>query len=302
MPQNHISCLLHFNGNIFTDDNIGVVFQNTDTHILNIHRKSDLAHLTKKIEETLQQHVTSIFYRFPIVNPVDHNVTYNTTKIEDDEDVRSMLQCHSRFCSQQTMELYICFQQLQEVYPTQSSQTHAYQQIQVSQQEEYVQAQHNEPIFPEEEVGDDTDSDDARQINLFSGSSDESGDDDRLEANLTPILDLYNPPYHLRNVSFECVEPNSVFEPLDDCDSREDLKVGMTFENKEACLHAISEYHIKNSYTFKSLDFHLQPEVKGVCFCYTYDLTDNTAESLFSSRCFLSSSKYNIRDSAAVSF
>ncbi|CAI8607431.1 unnamed protein product [Vicia faba] len=200
MPQNHISCLLHFN-----------------------------------------------------VNPVDHNVTYNTAKIEDDEDVRSMLQCHSRFCSQQTMELYICFQQMHEVYPTQSSKTHAYQQSQVSQQEEYVQAQHNEPIFPEEEVGDDTDSDDARKINLFSGSSDESGDDDRLEAYPTPILDLYNPPYHLRNISFECVEPISVFEPLDERESREDLKVGMTFENKEACLHAISEYHIKNSYTFKHI-------------------------------------------------
>ncbi|CAI8586244.1 unnamed protein product [Vicia faba] len=251
MPQNHISCLLHFNGNIFTDEIIGVVFQNTDTNILKIHRNSDLAQLREKIEETLRQQVTSIFYRFPIVNPVDHNVTYNTAKIKDDEDVRSMLQCHSRFCNQQEMELYICFQQMHEVFPTQSSQTHAYQQSQVSQQEESVEVQHNEPIFPEEEVGDDTDSDDARQINLFSGSSDESGDDDRLEAEPAPILDLYNPPYHLRNVSFECVEPISVFESVHERESCDDLKVGMTFENKEACLHAISEYHIKNSHTFK---------------------------------------------------
>ncbi|CAI8586186.1 unnamed protein product [Vicia faba] len=149
---------------------------------------------------------------------------------------------------------------MHEVFPTQSSQTHAYQQSQVSQQEESVEVQHNEPIFPEEEVGDDTDSDDARQINLFSGSSDESGDDDRLEAEPAPILDLYNPPYHLRNVSFECVEPISVFESVHERESCDDLKVGMTFENKEACLLAISEYHIKNSHTFKEMCSPMNPD------------------------------------------
>lgn len=247
MSNNKIACLIHYNGNIVTDNVFGVFFQNTNTTMLNIQRNSDFARLTEKIEQKFQLQLTSVFYRYPIVNPMDNNVIFNSAKIEDDSDVRSMIQCHSTFGSQHPMELYVSFQEAREVYPTQESQEHQYLQSQNSLQEEQVETQHNEPFFPEEDVGDDSESDDASQLDLFGdGSSDDNIDDQEP----TAIPDLYNPPYHLRNVSFENEEPISIFETRDQVDSSGGLKVGMTFESKEVCQHAFHLWHIKNSYDY----------------------------------------------------
>ena len=136
MSNNKIACLIHYNGNIVTDNVFGVFFQNTNTTMLNIQRNSDFARLTGKIEQKFQLQLTSVFYRYPIVNPMDNNVIFNSAKIEDDSDVRSMIQCHSTFGSQHPMKLYVSFQEAQEVYPTQESQEHQYLQSQNSLQEE----------------------------------------------------------------------------------------------------------------------------------------------------------------------
>ncbi|XP_058742056.1 uncharacterized protein LOC131614500 [Vicia villosa] len=181
-----------------------------------------------------------------------------------------MLNCHTRFSGGHPLELYVCFHEAEEVYPTQSSQTHQYQQSQSSLHGEPSQTQHVEQLFPEEDVDDDSDSDDARQLDLFGGSSDDSGDEIIPVSQPSPVLDLYNPPYHMRNhVSFDSTVP--VFDSIDDGHDCGGLEEGMKFENKESCMYAIRQYHIKNSvdYEINKSDtqrFLVRCKIKGCGF------------------------------------
>ncbi|XP_058733593.1 uncharacterized protein LOC131605228 [Vicia villosa] len=185
--------------------------------------------MTKKKRRNNAKKISDIFYRYPIINGARDSVTYNNAKIEDDEDVTSMLNCHTRFSGGHPLELYVCFHEEEEVYPTQSSQIHQYQQ---------------------KVVDDDSDSDDARQLDLFGGSSDDSGDVIIPLSQPSPVLNLYNQPYHTRNhVSFDSTVP--VFDSIDGGHDCGGLEEGMKFENKESCMYAIRQYHIKNNVDYE---------------------------------------------------
>lgn len=91
MAQNNITVQVHYNGSIFPDVNVGVIFQNTNIHQLKIHPRSNYTRLKERLENKLQQQISDIYYRYPCFNDSDNSVTYTTTKIEDDNDVRLML-------------------------------------------------------------------------------------------------------------------------------------------------------------------------------------------------------------------
>ncbi|XP_058784435.1 uncharacterized protein LOC131659238 [Vicia villosa] len=190
--------------------------------------------MTKKIEETMQKKISDIFYRYPIIDGARDSVTYNTAKIEDDEDVTSRLNCHTRGSLSHAIVPNTSIS-TKPVLPTRRA----------------IPYQHNEPLFPEEEVDDDSDSDDARQLYLFGGSSDDSGDEIIPVSQPSPVLDLYNPPYHMRNHVSDPTGPVSVFDSIDEGHECGGLKDGMKFENNESCMYAIRQYHIKNSVDYE---------------------------------------------------
>lgn len=108
------------------------------------------------------------------------------------------------------IELYVCLVDQnkgpQVTYPTQSSQSNQYQMSQ-------------ETILsltpdPDEDVGDDSDYEEARYVNtqnLFSGESDNS-DNDIPVVHQHEVLDMYNPPLHMRNLTYLRDEDASIFE------------------------------------------------------------------------------------------
>lgn len=134
MAQNNIIVQIHYNGSIFPDVNVGVIFQNTNVQQINIHPRSNYMRLKERLENKLQQQITDIYYRYPCFNDGVSIVTYTTTKIEDDNDVGLMFQCHSTYNLSNVIELYVCLVDNDEgdqlTYPTQTSQSHQYQMSQ----------------------------------------------------------------------------------------------------------------------------------------------------------------------------
>lgn len=97
MDQNNITSQVHYNGSIYPDINVGVIFQNTNVQQLKIHPRSNYTRLKERLENKLQQQIYDIYYPYPCFNDDDNSVTYTTTKIEDNNDVELMLQCHSTY-------------------------------------------------------------------------------------------------------------------------------------------------------------------------------------------------------------
>lgn len=91
MAQNNITVQVHYNGSIFPDVNVGVIFQNTNVQQLKIHPRSNYTRLKERLKNKLQQQISDIYYRYPCFNDGDNSMTYTTTKIEDDKDVGLML-------------------------------------------------------------------------------------------------------------------------------------------------------------------------------------------------------------------
>lgn len=108
MNQNNITVQVHYNGSIFPNVNVGVIFQNTNIQQLKIHPRSNYKRLKERLENKLQQQISDIYYRYPCFNNGDNSVTYTTIKIEDGNDVRLMLQCHSTYNLSSVIELYMC--------------------------------------------------------------------------------------------------------------------------------------------------------------------------------------------------
>ncbi|XP_058766794.1 uncharacterized protein LOC131640416 [Vicia villosa] len=110
----------------------------------------------------------------------------------------------------------------------------------------------NEPFLPNEEVGDDSDAEEIWFVNaqnLFSG---DNGDlEDEMDAGKQQVpMDLYNPSLHMRNVSLDEEDNGSIFEtPLPM--QIEGGFFGMKFANKEKCVFAIPQYHIKHSLDYE---------------------------------------------------
>ncbi|KAI5392711.1 hypothetical protein KIW84_060035 [Lathyrus oleraceus] len=190
---------------LFRDVNVGVIFQNTNVQQLKIHPRSNYTRLKERLENKLQQQINDIYYRYPVFND-GVNVTYTTTKIEDDNDVGLMFQCHSTYNLSDVIELYVCLVDNDEgdqvTYLTQTSQSHQYQ---MSQETILSLTPVPETILsltpvPDEDVGDDSDYEEARYVetqNLFSGESDNS-DNDIPVVHQDQVQDLYNPPLHMR--------------------------------------------------------------------------------------------------------
>ncbi|KAI5404261.1 hypothetical protein KIW84_051420 [Lathyrus oleraceus] len=147
-----------------------VIFQNTNVQQLKIHPRSNYMRLKERLENKLQQQITDIYYRYPCFNDGVNNVTYTTTKIEDDNDVGLMFQCHSTYNLSDVIKLYVCLVDSDEgdqvTYLTQTSQSHQYQ---MSQETILSLTQVPETILsltpvPDEDVGDDSDYEEARYV------------------------------------------------------------------------------------------------------------------------------------------
>lgn len=211
MAQNNITVQIHYNGSIFPDVNVGVIFQNKNVQQLKIHPRSNYTHLKERLENKLQQQISDIYYRYPCFNDDFNSVTYTTTKIEDDNNVGLMFQCHSTYNLSGVIELYVCLvdhnEGVQVTYPTQTSQSHQYQMS----QETILSLT---PV-PDEDVGDDSDYEEVRYVdtqNLFRGESDNS--DNNIPAmHQDQVQDLHNPPLHMRNPTYSHDEDASILKP-----------------------------------------------------------------------------------------
>lgn len=210
MAQNNIIVQVHYNGSIFPNVNVEVIFQNTNVQQLKIHPISNYTRLKERLENKLQQQIYDVYDRYPCFNDGDNSVTYTTTKIEDDNDVKLMLQYHSTYNLSSVIELYVCLVDHNEgpqvTYQTQTSQSHQYQMS----QETILSLT---PV-PDEDAEDDSDYEEARYVNtqnLFSGESDNS-DNDIPVVHQHEVQDLYNPPLYMRNPTYSHDEHASIFE------------------------------------------------------------------------------------------
>ena len=140
------------------------------------------------------------------------------------------------------IELYVCLvdhnKGAQVTYSTQTSQSHQYQMS----QETILSLT---PV-PDEDVGDDSDYEEARYVNtqnLFSGESDNS-DNDIPVVHQHEMQDLYNPPLHMRNPTYSHDEDASIFETIVPLR----IEGGCLTWNLIAkrCVLSIRQFHIRN--------------------------------------------------------
>ncbi|KAI5391678.1 hypothetical protein KIW84_076472 [Lathyrus oleraceus] len=139
------------------------------------------------------------------------------TPIENDEEVKSMFQCHITFSQLSAIEIYVRLLEHLETYLAQSIQLHQYGMSQTTDDEP---TQTNKPFIPNEEVDKDI--------------------------RAQPIS-LYNPPGHMQNISLDDAEPIFAFGSFTPIHNADDIDEGMKFENKEACDAALQHWHIKRS-------------------------------------------------------
>ncbi|CAK8576734.1 unnamed protein product [Lathyrus sativus] len=236
---------MHYNGSVFTDENIGFSFNRTDTVMFKLHRSSDIRHLKDRIEKKVNRSVQDITYRQPIRNGVDDDVFYVMMQIDTDSAVKSMFQCHYTMPQLKTIELYVRLED--EAYPTQSSYSHQYG---VSQTTDDEITQNNEPFIRNEEVGEysDDELDDVRFEDLF-GDDDDDGHDELMQSEViyAQPINLYNPPVHMSNICMESSQPIYIFENEKPNHNGEKLEVGLVFENKEECVLFLQHWHISNN-------------------------------------------------------
>ncbi|XP_050875931.1 uncharacterized protein LOC127079592 [Lathyrus oleraceus] len=262
MTQRNLVVSIHSNGSIFTDVNEGFSFSNTNVHLFKIHINSDFHHLKDRIEKKLQSCVEDIIYRHPLINGDDDTVFYVMAPIENDEDVKSMFQCHIPFSQLPTIEIYVRLLENLETYPTQSIQS---QQYGMSQTIDEEPTQNNEPFIPNEEVSDNSEDDqeDVRFEDLF-GVSDDDGNEDIIDTSTVAPraqpISLYNPHVHMQNISLDDAEPISIFGSFVPIHNADEIEEGIEFENKEVCVVALQQWHIK-----RSLDYSVT-KYDNVCY------------------------------------
>ncbi|KAI5403091.1 hypothetical protein KIW84_050615 [Lathyrus oleraceus] len=226
------------------------------------------------------------------MNGDDNTVFYIMTPIETDEDVKSMFQCHITLSQLPTIEIYVrLVENLEEQpshnenleeqpthnenlsYPTQSIQSHKYGMSQAIDEEP---TQNNEPFISNEEVGENNEDDleEVRFEDLFGVSDDDDNEDifdtPTVALRVQPIS-LYNPHVHMQNISLDDAEPNSVFGSFIPTHNADEIEEGIEYENKEECVMALQQWHIK-----RSLDFSV---VKSDNVWDTVDKKSNDAAS-----------------------
>ncbi|XP_050897852.1 uncharacterized protein LOC127104729 [Lathyrus oleraceus] len=150
------------------------------------------------------------------------------TPIENDEEVKSMFQCHITFSQLSAIEIYVRLLEHLETYLAQSIQLHQYGMSQTTDDEP---TQTNKPFIPNEERCDGNE-------NLI--------DTPTVAVRAQPIS-LYNPPGHMQNISLDDAEPIFAFGSFTPIHNADDIDEGMKFENKEACDAALQHWHIKRS-------------------------------------------------------
>ncbi|XP_050875705.1 uncharacterized protein LOC127079353 [Lathyrus oleraceus] len=183
------------------------------------------------------------------------------TPIETDRDVKSMFQCHITFSQLPTIEIYVCLvENLEEQptqnenpsYPMQSIQSHQYGRSQAIDEEP---TQNNEHFIPNEEVGENSEDDqeEVRFEDLF-GVSDDDGNEDIFDTPTVALrvqpISLYNPPVHMQNISLGDAEPISVLGSSIPTHNADEIEKGIEYENKEECVLALQQWHIKCSLDF----------------------------------------------------
>ncbi|XP_050908317.1 uncharacterized protein LOC127121936 [Lathyrus oleraceus] len=230
-----------------------------------IHINSDYFHLKDRIEKKLQRYVEDIIYRQPLFNGDDNTVFHIMIPIKTDEDVRSMFQCHVTLSQLPSIEIYVRLVDIPEeqpsdnveeqpshCYPTQFVQSHDYGMSQAIDEEP---TQNNEPFIPNEEVGENSEDDleDIRFEDLF-GVSDDDGNEEILDTSAVALraqpISLYNPPAHMQNISLDDAEPSSVFGSFIPTHNSDEIEEGIEYEDKEECLLALQQWHIKRSLDF----------------------------------------------------
>ncbi|XP_050890126.1 uncharacterized protein LOC127095488 [Lathyrus oleraceus] len=182
------------------------------------------------------------------------------TPIENDEEVKSMFQCHITFSQLPTTEIYVRLLENLETYPTQSIQSHQYRMSQTTDEEP---TQNNEPFIQNEEVGEDSE-DDQEEVqfeDLFC-ASDDDGNEDLIDTPTVAIraqlISLYNSHVHMQNISLDDAELISVFGSFTPIHIVDDIEEGMEFV--EVCVVALQQWHIKGS-----LDYSLTKS-DNVCY------------------------------------
>ncbi|XP_050895856.1 uncharacterized protein LOC127102541 [Lathyrus oleraceus] len=271
MAQRNLIVSIHSEGPLFTDPSEGFSFCNTNLTMFKIHINSDFHHLKDRIEKKLQRYVEDIIYRQPLSNGDDNTVFYIMTPIETDEDVRSMFQCHVTLSQLPNIEIYVrLVDNLEEQpshneyveeqpthnenhgYPTQFVQSHDYGMSQAIDEEP---TQNNEPFIPNEEVGENSKDnlEEVRFEDLF-GVSDDDGNEDIFNTPTVVLraqpISLYNPPAHMQNISLDDVEPISVFGSFIPTHNFDEIEEGIEYEDKEECVLALQQWHIKRSLDF----------------------------------------------------
>ncbi|XP_073223351.1 uncharacterized protein [Cicer arietinum] len=201
-----------------------------------------------------------------------HNVSQQLSPYQP--DIYSPSQHYQPYSSQneQTQHVHNVSQQLSPYQPDIYSPSQHYQPY--SSQNEQTQHVHNVsqqlyheslPTSPqcdlplsvhyninEEELGDYSE-DDETYFDESSGDSDDDDIDEDMEAEDQLIPPVFDPPFHMKNINLSTANQPTEFDHMfiDEVPNLgETLEVGMKFQNKDECVHAIKCYHLKQSLNF----------------------------------------------------
>ncbi|XP_058774399.1 uncharacterized protein LOC131648681 [Vicia villosa] len=248
MAQRNFIVTMHYNGYIINDLTNGFSFSNTETIRFKVHCMSDFMHLKEHIETKLQLFVIEIIYLLPLFKGDNDNIFYIMKKIEDDDAVNVMFECHNSFAPLDSLESYVRIVGA-DLNQTQESHSHKYGLSQPTNEEP---TQNNEPFIPNEEV-DEYNDDEIHEVRHVD-DNDEYIVMPSQNTNAQPIS-MYALPAHMRNICLEESQPESKFGSYKGNCNADDLYNGMEFEDKKACFAALQHWHITNNVDYSVYKF-----------------------------------------------
>ncbi|XP_073224426.1 uncharacterized protein [Cicer arietinum] len=244
--------------------------------------------IKKKLQFDDNVTITDIVYRH-LVFFGENTTRFELMKVCDDDDVELMFDVYAQWSQLGTIELYITFEsgptsQHNTINPSQPSTSNIPYQPDVhspsqhyqpySSQNEQTQHVHNVsqqlyheslPTSPqcdlplsvhyninEEELGDYSE-DDETYFDESSGDSDDDDIDEDMEAEDQLIPPVFDPPFHMKNINLSTANQPTEFDHMfiDEVPNLDGtLEVGMKFQSKDECVHAIKRYHLKQSLNF----------------------------------------------------
>ncbi|XP_012568750.1 uncharacterized protein [Cicer arietinum] len=228
MASQQVICIVYYNGSI-VDGVEGKTFVSDYKKAFKVHSSSNLARLKNVIKKKLQFDdnvtITDIVYRH-LVFFGENTTRFELMKVCDDEDVELMFDVYAQWSQLGTIELYITF----ESGPT---------------------SQHN-TINPSQPSTSNIE-DDETYFDESSGDSDDDDIDEDMEAEDQLIPPVFDPPFHMKNINLSTANQPTEFDHMfiDEVPNLDGtLEVGMKFQSKDECVHAIKRYHLKQSLNF----------------------------------------------------